>query len=146
MKMLILICITVMSFSIVARTDADTDLEQQRRDDKRAYEKRQQQQRDDARVFENRQQRQRDDKKAYEKRHQQQRDEQRAYENRPQPGAATKETKECEDGKRSEPSTSDRVRSAPANQPSTHPDKHPDYDCMNAEDKKATDISSTFEY
>ncbi|MEP7152860.1 MAG: hypothetical protein ABI856_14215 [Nitrospira sp.] len=75
------------------------------------YDARQQRKKEDERAYAKRQQQQRGDKKAYEKRQQRQRDDERAYENRQQLGVTE--------------------------HPSTHAEKHPEYDRMDAENKKA---------
>lgn len=141
MKILFLTGIAVVCFTSLARADANDDRKQRQRDADKAYENRQQQQRDDKKAYERRQQQKKDDQRAYEKRQQQQSDDQRAYENRPQLGGATKEGLKCEDGKKSSPGASDH-RSTTAKQSSIHADRHPDYDCMDAENEKTLDKES----
>jgi hypothetical protein len=71
----------------------------------------------------------------------------------PLPGASTgpttgepddyKATKDpVQDRTRSEPAASARDSAAPRKSPSSHADKHPDYDRMDADNKKALDKES----
>ena len=116
--------------------------QQRQRDDKKAHLRRQQQQRDDERAYEKHQQREEDDKKMYENRQQQQREDRKAYEKRQLLDGTKKDMKECQGRMKSGPGATDHGRTAPTQQPSVHADKHPDYDCMDAENEKDRDKES----